>query len=72
MPANETFRSSRPEVFCKKGVLGNFTKIHRKTRVSESLFNTVETFRSCRSEVFCKKGAKTLTNIYFAKIGNGI
>ena len=31
-------RSSRPEVFCKKGVLRNFPKIHRKTPVPESLF----------------------------------
>ena len=32
-------RSSRPEVICKKkGVLRNFTKIHRKTPVPESLF----------------------------------
>ena len=30
-------RSSRPEVFCKKGVLRNFCKIHRKTPVSGSL-----------------------------------
>ena len=34
-----TFRSSRPEVFCKKGVLRfKFRKTHRKTPVSESLF----------------------------------
>ena len=26
----ETFRSSRPEVFCKKGVLRNFTKFTEK------------------------------------------
>ena len=30
-------RSSRPEVFCKKGVL-TFRKIHRKTLAPESLF----------------------------------
>ena len=30
-------RSSRPEVFCKKGVL-KFRKIHRKAPVPESLF----------------------------------
>ena len=27
------------EVFCKKGVLKNFEKFHRKTPVLESLFN---------------------------------
>ena len=31
-------RCRRPEVFCKKGVLKNFTKIHRNTPVPESLF----------------------------------
>ena len=31
-------RSRRPEVFCKKGVLRNFTKTHRKTPVPASLF----------------------------------
>ena len=31
-------RRSRPEAFCKKGVLKNFEKIHRKTPVPESHF----------------------------------
>ena len=31
-------RSSRPEVFCKKGVLTKFHKTHMKTPVPESLF----------------------------------
>ena len=31
-------RISRPEVFCKTGVLGNFKKNHRKIYVPESLF----------------------------------
>ena len=35
-PVND--RSSRLEVFCKKGVVRNFAKIHRKTPVPESLF----------------------------------
>ena len=35
---NTLFRSTRPEVFCEKGVLRNFTKIHRKTLVPEPLF----------------------------------
>ena len=29
-------RSSRPEMFCKKGVLRKFRKIHRKTPVPDS------------------------------------
>ena len=32
------FRSSRSEMFCKKGVFRNFAKIHRKTPVPESLY----------------------------------
>ena len=29
-------RSSHPEVFCKKGALRNFAKIHKNTLVSET------------------------------------
>ena len=32
------FRSSRPELFCKKGVLKNFTKLTGKTTVPEPRF----------------------------------
>ena len=32
-----TPRSSRPEVFCKKGILRNFAKIHRKAPAPEPL-----------------------------------
>ena len=38
-------RSSRPEVFCKIGVLRNFAKIHKKAPVPESLFNKVAGLR---------------------------
>ena len=34
-------RSSHPEVFCKKGVLRNLAKIHRKTPVPELLSDAV-------------------------------
>ena len=37
--------SSQPEVFCKKVVLKNFSKIQRKMSVSESLFNKVAGLR---------------------------
>ena len=37
------YRSSRPEVFCKKGVLKNFVKFTGKTPVPESLFLTPAT-----------------------------
>ena len=42
---NSKTRSSGPEVFCKKGVLKNFTKFH-KTPVPESLFNRVAGLKS--------------------------
>ena len=29
-------RNSRPDMLCKKGVLGNFAKVHRQTPVPES------------------------------------
>ena len=35
---NASYKSSRLEVFCKKGGLRNLTKIYRKTPVSKSLF----------------------------------
>ena len=49
-----TNRSSRPYVFCKKGVLEISQKIHRKTAVPESLFKS-----SCRPKTcnFIKKEA---------------
>ena len=37
----EIFRSSRPEVFCKKGVLRNFTKVAGKHLCQSLFFNKV-------------------------------
>ena len=37
----ETYRSSRPEVFCDKGVLGNFTKFTGKHQCQGLFFNKV-------------------------------
>ena len=45
---------TEPEEFCKKGVLANFAKIHRKTPVSEPLAQTF----SCE---FCE----TFKNTFF-------
>ena len=39
------FRSSRPEVFFKIGVLKLFCKIHRKPLMAKSLFDKVEGLR---------------------------
>ena len=44
-----TFRSSRPEMFCKKGVLRNFTKFTGK-HLCQSLF-----FKSLRPATLLKK-----------------
>ena len=38
--SDSSYRCSRPEVFCEKGVLRNFT-IHRKTPAPESLFLSI-------------------------------
>ena len=49
----EKGRSSRPLVFCKKGVLKNFAKIHRKTPMSEPFFNKVA---GLGLQLYLKKG----------------
>ena len=41
-----TFRTSRPEVFCKKGVLGNFTKSTGKHLCQSLFLNKVTGLRS--------------------------
>ena len=38
---NISFRSSRPEVFCRKGVLGNFAKFTGKHLCQSLFFNKV-------------------------------
>ena len=40
-PSRLTFRSSRPEVFCKKGALRNFTKVTGKHLCQSFFFNKV-------------------------------
>ena len=35
---NDLYRSSRPEVFCKKDILRNFAKVHRKAPVPQTIF----------------------------------
>ena len=41
-----------PEMFCKKSVLKNFAKFHRKTSVLKSLFNKIPCLQACN---FIKK-----------------
>ena len=55
---NKTSRSSRPEVFCKKGVLKNFAKFTRKHLYQSHFFNKVaglkkETLEQVFSCEFC-------------------
>ena len=45
--------SSRLEVFFKKYVLENFAKIHRKTPVLETVFNTVAVYKPPRQNFSC-------------------
>ena len=60
LPFGVIFRSSRPEVFCKKGVLRNFAKFTGK-HLCQSLF------QSCRSHAwnFIKK--ETLAEVFFCE-----
>ena len=48
------FRSSRPEVFCKKGVLRNFTKFTGKHLCQSLFFNKRETLAQVFSCEFCE------------------
>ena len=43
--ARKTFRSSRPDVFCKKGFLRNFAKFPGKYLCQSFFFNKVAAFR---------------------------
>ena len=59
------YLSSHPEESCKKGVLGIFSEIHRKTPVLKCLFNKVQGLRPAASlkntpaEVFSRKFCET-------------
>ena len=49
-PVEKKYRSSRPEVFCKKGVIGNFAKFTGKHLWQSLFFNKVVGLRP----TFCK------------------
>ena len=49
------YRSSRPDVFCKKGVLRNFTKLTGKTPVPEYL-SPATLLKKTMAGVFCDFG----------------
>ena len=59
----ETYRSSHPQVFCEKGVLGNFTKFIGKHLCQSLFFNKVACLRpqACN---FIKKQA--LAQVFFS------
>ena len=50
---HQKYRSSRPEVFCKKGVLRNFAKFTRK-HLCQSLFFKKEALAQVFSYKFCE------------------
>ena len=52
------YRSSRPDVFCKKGALRNFAKFTRK-HLCQSLFFTKETLVQVCSCEFCEISKNT-------------
>ena len=54
------FQNQPPGVFCKKGNLKNFEKIHRKTHVLESLFNKAAGLQPCN---FIKKRFQQICEI---------
>ena len=53
MLISSIYRSSRPKVLCKKGVLGNFTKFRGK-HLCQSLFFNKETLAQVFSCKFCE------------------
>ena len=71
MSSTETFRSSRPEVFCKKSVLRNFTKFTENTAVKVS-FSVKLQAEACifikkepPAQAFCCEFCVTYKNTFF-------
>ena len=63
-----TYRSSRPEVFCKKGVHTNFVTFTGKKPVLESLFNKVGTLLKKRLQhVFSHEFSEISNNTFFCR-----
>ena len=56
-----TYRSSRPEVFCKKGVLGNFTKFTGKHLCQRFFFKKKESLAQVFSCEFCEISNNTFS-----------
>ena len=54
-------RSSRPEVFCKKGVFSNFAKITEKDLCQSLFFNKVASLRVVFSCEFCEISKNTFS-----------
>ena len=68
LPASESFRSSRPEVFCKKDVLKNFSKFTGK-HLFQSLF-LIEFFnklfkKKTQTQVFSCEFCEIFKNTFF-------
>ena len=68
----ENIRSSRPEVFCKKGVLRNFTKFTGKHLCQSLFFNKVAGLtpanfikKEALAQVFCREFCEISKNTFF-------
>ena len=61
------FRSSRPEVFCKKGVLKNFAKFTWKYLCQSLFFNKVAK-KETLSQLFSCKFCRIVKNTFFHRI----
>ena len=63
-------RSSHPEVFCKKGILKKFRKIHRKIPVPEFLFRPqvcIFIKKETLAQVFSYEFCKIFKNTFFTE-----
>ena len=58
------YRGSRPEVFCEKGVLRNFTKFTEKHLCQSLFFNKVEK-KEILAQVFSCEFCKIFKNTFF-------
>ena len=58
---SSSFRSSHPEVFCRKGVLRNFAKFTGK-HLCQGLFFKKETLAQVFSSEFCKISKNTFSH----------
>ena len=61
------FRSSRPDVFCKKGVLRNFTKFTEKHLCQSLFFNKVAGLPLMAASAYCMETVRSKKNLGYSK-----